>query len=177
MSQEFNTHKASSSPVFNALFCFLLDSCFECLAVFRIIFAQHIINHAGLGYKVCTSYVKVLDLVCPHYFSGGAVTDTTKHITKLRQSHNIWIGCKKFFIVCACFYSSTSFSENVLSMAEEYAIILFVIYESIACVVVLRFGVTSLRCPSKIQNSRQNWKVRKWQTKRSFFTHQYQNSQ
>ena len=35
-------------------------------------------------------------------------------------------------------------------MAEKYAIILFTIYESIACAVVLRFGGTSLRCSSKI---------------------------
>ena len=33
---------------------------------------------------------------------------------------------------------------------------MFAIYKSIACAVVPRFGVTSLRCPSKIQNSRQN---------------------
>lgn len=101
MSQEFNTHKASSSPVFNELFCFLLDSCFECLAVFRIILAQHIIDYAGFGYKVCTSDIKMFDLICPHYFSGCAVTDTAQHGLKFGQSDNIRIGSKKFFIVRA----------------------------------------------------------------------------
>ena len=122
MSQEFNTHKASSPPVFNALFCFLLDSCSECLTVFRIIVAQHIIDHAGFGYKVCTSDIKVFDLICPHYFSGSAVTNTAQHGLKFGQSNNIRIGSKKFFIVCARSHSDTSFSESVLSMAEKYAI-------------------------------------------------------
>ena len=66
--------------------------------------------------------IKVFDLVCPHYFSGCAVTDTAQHGLKFGQSDNIRIGSKKFFIVCARSHSDTSFSESVLSMAEKYAI-------------------------------------------------------
>ena len=84
--------------------------------------AQHIIDHAGFGYKVCTSDIKVFDLICPHYFSGCAVTDTAQHGLKFGQSNNIRIGSKKFFIVCARSHSDTSFSESMLSMAEKYAI-------------------------------------------------------
>ncbi len=62
-------------------------------------FAHNIINHAFFGNKVCTSYVEMLDFICPYKFSGGAVTDTAEHITELRQSHNIGIGSKKFLVV------------------------------------------------------------------------------
>ena len=38
-------------------------------------------------------------------------TDTAQHGLKYRQSDNIRIGSKKFFVVCACSHSDTSFRK------------------------------------------------------------------